>query len=288
MKKILTFIIAGVLIIAILFLIWKIIEDSGNIVESNETETEKVDKPLNISIFLDLSDRITRDITPSQMSRDTAIVANIVDFYKSHTLGPQILQAKNSLKVFFYPIPDIPEVAKLADELKVEMDNMPKTVARRERLESMKQQFLSNLNTIYSKTLEAKKYPGCDIWDFFSSKKVDEYCIQEGSRNILIVVTDGYLFDERHKIQEGNAYSYVTAATLKNPNSSLIVKRDGLGDLEVMMLEVNPLDINHRDHLIAVLNEWLTGMGIKKENIKISETSLPTNTKTIINNFLKK
>ena len=240
-----------------------------------KTEEEK---PLNVSIFLDLSDRITRELTPSQMSRDTAIVGYIIDYFKQQTQGAKILQSRNNLKVFFYPTPEISEIATLANDLSVDMSTLPQSVARRETLEGMKKKFQDNLSVIYNKTLDTGKYPGCDIWDFFSSKKVDALCMREGYRNVLIIVTDGYLFDERHKVVEGNAYSYVTPSTLANSNSSLIIKRQGLEDLEVRILEVNPLDINHRDRLVDVLENWLEGMGVKEENITVSETSLPVNT----------
>ena len=187
--------------------------------------------------------------------------------------------------MFFYPTPEISEIATLAEDLSVDMmDYQGK--GKREALESMKKKFQDNLSVIYEKTLQTGKYPGCDIWDFFSSKKVDAQCMREGCRNILVIITDGYLFDENHKIQEGDAYSYVTTSTLKNPKSSLIVKREGLENLEVRILEVNPYDINHRDQLETVLENWLIGMGVKKENITIAETSLPTDTRTIMKSFL--
>lgn len=244
------------------------------------------EKPLNISIFLDLSDRIIRDLTPSQMERDNAIVGYVIDYFIQQTQGAKILQSKNNIKVFFYPTPKMSEIATLAADLSVDMSEMPKSVARRETLERMKKQFQDNLSAIYNKTLETGKYPGCDIWDFFSSKKVDSQCMREGYRNILIILTDGYLYDENHKVVRGDSTSFISASTLANPNSALIVKRQGLENIEVRILEVNPIDINHRDRLVSVLEEWLKDMGVKEDNITVSETSLPTNTQTIIKSFL--
>ena len=42
--------------------------------ESEEIKQTPIDLPLNISIYLDLSDRLKRNLTPSQKERDTAIV----------------------------------------------------------------------------------------------------------------------------------------------------------------------------------------------------------------------
>lgn len=251
------------------------------------------DKPLNISIYLDLSDRLKRNLTPSQKERDLAIVGHIADYFRGQTVDPKILQSKNDIKVFFYPAPNSSDIATLAEDLCIDITKF-NGVEKRVVLDgdanqgkpSLKERFNKNLSAIYDKTLEANQWPGCDIWDFFSNKNVDTQCIREGFRNILIILTDGYLFDEKHKVQDGNAYSYVTPATLRNPNTSLIVKRTGLENLEVRILEVNPTDINHRDQLKNVLENWLKGMGVKEENITVSQTDLPSNTQTIVDSFL--
>lgn len=248
-------------------------------------KSEIADRPLNISIFLDLSDRLIRDMEPSQMSRDTAIIGCVLDYFKSHTLGPQILNSKNNIKVFFYPTPKSPKIATLANDLSVDMSQL-KGKDKRIALEEMKAKFQNSLAQIYNETLSEKNWIGCDIWDFFSCKKVDVQCMRKDARNILFILTDGYLFDANHKINEGNAYSYILPQTLDVPESSLIVKRGGLEDLEVCMLELNPYDIKHRDQMISILQDWFHAMGIKEKHITIAETDLPGNTKTVINSFL--
>ena len=128
---------------------------------------------------------------------------------------------------------------------------------------------------------------GCDIWDFFSNKDVDRLCIRSGFRNILVILTDGYLYHKGDMLKEGNAYSYVLSQTLENPNSSLIVKRTGLDSLEVRILEINPKDIKKQPKMVEVLENWLKGMGVKAENITVYHTDLPTHTRTVIENFLR-
>lgn len=258
-----------------------------------ESTVSQSGKPLNISIYLDLSDRLKRNLTPSQKERDLAIVGHIADYFRAQTVGPKILQSKNNIKVFFYPAPNSSDIATLAEDLCIDITKF-NGVEKRVVLDgdanqgkpSLKERFNKNLSAIYDKALDAKEFPGCDIWDFFSNKNVDTQCIREGFRNILVVLTDGYLYDEKHKVQRGDSLSWVTASSLRNPKTALIVNRKGLDDLEVRILEVNPTDINHRDHLVSVLENWLKGMGVKKENITVSETGLPINTQTIIDSFL--
>ena len=266
--------------------------ESGNTKSqpSNGSVPQKtIEKPLNISIFLDLSDRINRPMQPTQMARDTAIVGYLVDYFKSHTLGRKILSNTNKMKIFFYPQPQISKIATLAEDLSMDMEELPKTVERRKKVESMKETFQKNLDVIYQEALKAKQYPGCDIWDFFNSKKVDTYCIRKDYRNILIIITDGYLFATNHKIKEGShGYSYILPQTLADTSSYLISTRTpNLTNLEVRILEVNPLDIKHRDKLVSTLEDWLKKMGVKEKNITVSETSLPTDTKTVIKSFLE-
>lgn len=260
-------------------------KNNSNADSDKDVIASKSDQPLNISIYLDLSDRLTRNLTPSQKDRDLAIVGYIADYFKTQTLGPQILQSKNNMKVFFYPAPQSSDIATLAADLSLDIT---KYTGREKRiaLDGMKEKFTKNLTAIYDMTIEESKWTGCDIWDFFSNKNVDTQCMRKGFRNVLVILTDGYLYDAKHKVQEGNAFAFVTPATLKDANSSLIVKRTGLEDLEVRILEVNPYDINHRDRLVSVLENWLKGMGVKEENITVSETDLPTNTQTVIESFL--
>lgn len=148
----------------------------------------------------------------------------------------------------------------------------------------MKETFTKNISQIYQSTLTAKKWIGSDIWGFISDKKVDAQCIRDGYRNILVILTDGYLYYGPNKVKEGNSYSYILPQTLKDAGSSLIVKRNDLKDLEVLMLEVNPYTPLERDRLIEVLEQWFTEMEVSK--FVVADTDMPVNTTNIINNFI--
>ena len=253
---------------------------------SNGGGEKVVRTPLNISVFIDLSDRLVRDMKPTQMQRDTAIVGYLCDYFKSKILGPKILTSQDNMKIFFYPTPQSSDIATLAQNLSVDMTSL-KGVEKKNTLLSMRQNFQKNLAQIYNKAIDDgnnHKWPGCDIWGFFSSKKVDVQCTRKGYRNILIILTDGYLYDENNKIKEGHGYSYVLPQTLKDSESYLIDRRKGLENLEVRILEVNPYNTQEGYKLVPVLENWLKAMGVKE--ITVAETDLPTNTHTIIKSFL--
>ena len=250
---------------------------------------KKVVEPqsLNISVYLDLSDRLVRDLTPNQTYRDMAIINYFVDYFRNQTLGPAILKSENKMKVFFYPTPNDTEISTLAQGLSVDIGEKL-GVDKRKALDEMKDVFQKNLARIYEETLKAQKWVGCDIWDFFSSKKVDDLCVKKGARNIVVILTDGYIFAENNKINEVKAYSYILPQTLAVEGSSLIDRRKGdlkNKNLEILMLEVNPYQPNQRDKMVKVLEDWFSSMGVEKFVVAETDANL-TNTQTIIKNFL--
>lgn len=246
-------------------------------------------QPLNITMFLDLSDRLVRDNQiPNQMTIDTEIVSHICEYFHKQTNGKQILSSKNKIKVMFYPAPVDPDIANVAKKLNVDMATI-QGVEKRKTLESLSATFKTTLENIYKKTVDAQAWVGCDIWGFFVDKKVDDLCVCKGARNIIVILTDGYLYHVDNKINEGEAYSYILPQTLSNSKSSLLVpdsrKSTPLDNLEVLMLEINPYTPAQGTQMKPILENWFKEMGVKK--FKLVETdSNVTNTETIIDNFL--
>lgn len=252
--------------------------------KKTEEKAIKQIMPLNINVFIDLSDRLERDLTPSQTERDSMIISNIIDVFIEDCINNgKIINSKNHFQIFFHPAPNIREIATLANGLNIDLAR-EEMANKKVKLKSMKETFTKNISQIYQSTLTAKKWIGSDIWGFISDKKVDAQCIRDGYRNILVILTDGYLYYGPNKVKEGNSYSYILPQTLKDAGSSLIVKRNDLKDLEVLMLEVNPYTPLERDRLIEVLEQWFTEMEVSK--FVVADTDMPVNTTNIINNFI--
>lgn len=250
-----------------------------------ESESNSIPKPLNISVYLDLSDRLTRDLTPSQAERDTAIINHLIDIFVNDAVkNGKIADSKNHFQIFFYPAPKNSQIATLAKGLNVDLE---KTDIKDKKivLRDMKSQFEKSLSVLYSDAIAASNWNGSDVWGFFSNKKVDDMCIRDGYRNILVILTDGYLFDANNKIKEGNAYSYILPQTLAVPESSLIVKRNGLENLDVLMLEINPYDPKQQEALTDKLQNWFSDMGINK--FVVANTDLPVNIEHTIDRFME-
>ena len=254
--------------------------------ENNKEEgaqTANAMKPLNISIYLDLSDRLERQMYPSQKDRDIEIVNYITEILKNHAVSQKILPSRDRIKIFFYPTPNDSKIALLSKDLEMDLSKA-QPAEKKQMLLDFQERFTTSLTKIYDATLQDKYWIGSDIWGFFK-KQIDTYCIREDARNVIVILTDGYLFYAPNKLKEGDNYSYILPQSLANPNSGLIVSRQGLENIEVLMLEINPIDPKHQDRMEIILQNWLNGMGVQK--MYVGETDQPSNTKLIIDKFLK-
>ena len=260
--------------------------DSTNAnVESIQTSVPTSKQPLNISIYLDLSDRIKPDGTNelSQQDKDIAIVEYLANYVKQRAVKMKILPCKDRIKVFFYPQPSDAKIALLSDQLELDLKATDLKDKKR-RLTSFTDEFKNSLEQIYSSTIETGNWIGSDIWGFFN-KPINNYCIKSGYRNILVVLTDGYIDYVPNKLSSGSAHNFISSTTLKDSKSTLIPGKAELNSLEVLMLELNPKPITDQPKMEQVISDWLKEMGVQK--YYVGETDVITNTKMIIQNFIK-
>lgn len=255
-------------------------------------EPAEVKTPINISVFLDLSDRLDSTCNGgfpvSQMTRDTAVVNALVDYFVTTCVEHKISENKNRFQILFHPTPKTSDIMSLAANLNIDMAKISNPADKKKKLVAMKDEFSKSLTQIYEQTLRDKKWIGSDIWGFFCNKnaKVDNLCIREGYRNIMVILTDGYIYHKDNMQQDGSSYSYILPSLVNNvPDLSLMAPRTGLDSLEVTILEINPGKPLMQSKLISVLETWLKDMGVKR--YVVSETGMPSDTRTIIDNFLQ-
>lgn len=248
--------------------------------------------PMNLSVFLDLSDRLDStcngNFPVSQMTRDTSIISSLVDLFIDTCKVHKISECKNHFQILFHPTPNASDIATTAANLNVDMSKITDPGEKKKKLMAMKNEFSKSLGFIYNQTLHDKKWAGSDIWGFFCNKnaKIDDLCIRKGYRNVLVILTDGYIYHENNIQQKGNSYSYVLPKLVDNvADLSLMAPRKGLDNLEVLMLEINPGKPVRQAKLISVLEDWLKNMEVKR--YAVSETGMPSDTRTITENFFK-
>ncbi len=282
------------------------------------TESDKVDEAaegpaivaappaqLNISVLWDLSDRIdpTKQAEmPSNADRDISIIKSFSDFLKKDMDTKGAFSAKGKLKVFFSPNPSDQNINSLAAKLDVDLAGKDVKV-KKDLYDNISSNFEQTARQITDLTIKTSKWEGSDVYRFFKNDVVD-YCVSKDSsyRNILVLITDGYIFHPQSKGRIGNKSEYIlpdllTSLGLRNnadfstvfeaKNCGLISKRSDLSNLEILVLEVDS-DENHKndeDVIKLYLQKWFSEMGVKR--FEIYNTDLPENTKKRIADFLK-
>lgn len=252
-------------------------------------------KNLNISLLIDLSDRIdpekNSNPTMEYFQRDVEYIKAIDKGFLDHIKTKRVIQLNDQMQVFFNPEPSDPKMNELTKELKVSFDKN----TTKDNINLVDKKYASLPLQIYQSAIKDKQYVGSDIWEFFKNK-VKDYCIKDGHRNILFILTDGYIYHKDSKFSEGKKTSYLTPELVKSLklNSSdfktkiqdnglgFIKANDDLENLEVIVLGINPVKGNpfEGDVIKEYWENWFKEMKIK--NYQIKSADLPSNLEPII------
>jgi len=292
----------------IIFILLLIIFSCGNnepredVEEKNIDHINNQDKQLNISILLDLSDRVVKEMQPSQVIRDIAIINKITDMFKSDMEKKGAYMSKQKLRVLFTPAPADPNINNISKKLRIDLSKT-EIKNKKDIFDNVKTDFESAIQEIYKLTIESRNWIGSDIWRFFKNDVVD-FCVESDNeyRNILIIVTDGYIYHKQSFDRIENKTTYITPVFIQKEgfrnNSNwleqfnkqkfgLLSERQDLNNLEILVLEINPSN-NHRndeDIIKTFISKWFEEMNV--QSFSIYNTSLPENTATRIENFFK-
>ncbi len=252
---------------------------------------------LNISLLLDLSDRID---LPNQQVKDSAYILSLAKAFNTHIKSKKLGLLYDKMEVFFEPVPTDPKINQISNQLKI---SYTKGVSKKEWIPKTLDLYENNPSLIYNLArLSSKKggYPGSDTWRFFKDH-VTDYCIERCRRNILVILTDGYMYHEKSIQNNENQTSYLTPQylsklALNTPNWKEIMEKRNLGfipanknlnDLEVLVIGIenqNPKHPYAQDIIKTYWYNWLKSMGVK--NPKIKNSDLPSNIEKIIFNFI--
>lgn len=265
---------------------------------------KKIGKQINISVLWDLSDRINPAIhkeQPSNAERDIAIIKYFADYLKSDMDKKGAFMAKGKLKVFFSPNPSDPNINALSSKLDIDLSNKD-VKAKKDIYDNISGTFEQTAKQITDVTIKTSKWDGSDIYRFFKND-VKDYCVSKDTsyRNILVLLTDGYIFHPQSKGMVGTKSEYILPSLLaslglrNNPNyksviqtknCGLISTRSDLNNLEILVLEINS-EANHKDDEDVIklyLQNWFAEM--KTKRFEIYNTDLPDNTKKRVSDFL--
>jgi len=254
---------------------------------------------INVSILLDLSDRIDPDKNPNPampyFQRDMEYIKAIQKGFIDHIKTKRIITYDDQMQVFFNPEPSDPKINQFTKDLKVSFNKN----TSKDYFTSVEKKYAEIPSYIYQSAIKDGNYIGSDIWEFFKNK-VKDYCIKSDRRNILFILTDGYMYhkDSRFEEKNDNSYktSYLTSKLIKANNLTtsgfktdiekngygFVKANDNLNNLEVIVLGINPEKGNPFEE--AVIKEywenWFKEMKIK--NYQIKSADLPSNIEPII------
>lgn len=272
---------------------------------------------LNVSIFLDLSDRISPVRSPNAAmdywKRDHEYLKTIVGSFQNHLRNKRVSTIDDNIKLRVHPLPhDILEINEMIKELDMHFD---KDNATLDNICSIYPIYMDHVAHLYESMLEQKEpaakkgideYPGSDIFGFFKSN-VKDYCIKEGHRNILFILTDGYEYykDNGRKKDQNNKSNHILSSSLRdwgfnasnykikleNEGYGFEVVTSGLEDLEVYLIGLAPKQSWEQDVLLHYWMNWFEAMGVKNfQNGNgrkyIKEADLPANIDNAIQEFI--
>ncbi len=280
----------------------KVDVEEEEMISISTTKTTSSNDNLNISILLDLSDRISPDKYPSPamefFMRDIGYLESVARSLELHLLNKRVRQIDDKIKVFIDPEPSDRSLNRKINELQVHFANHNVT---KETILNLPKNYDSISKLIYESAIKDDNYIGSDIWGFFKNK-VDDYCIDEGYRNIVVILTDGYMYHKDAKMRENNRTSYLLSRDLNTnvlnkanwqkrmdvKDFGFIVANKDLSNLEVLVLGINPAKGNpyEEDVIRAYWSKWFDEMKVKSYEIK--QADLPTHMDKIIRDFILK
>ncbi len=122
------------------------------------------------------------------------------------------------MQLFFNPEPSSDKINEIAEEVKYSIYKDASVNLINDTKELYSEEPMNYMNLLKTDANGKKSnYPGSDIWRFFKDN-VQDYSIDNCHRNILVILTDGYMFYENTQMTEGNRTSYLTPNSLKRLN----------------------------------------------------------------------
>lgn len=297
--------------IYILSFIFIVLQSCGNKTETvlgnpkthqeNSVSKSNHSNNINLSLLLDLSDRIDPLKYPNPTMefyiRDIGYIKSAAEAFDSHLRNKKVVQTNDKIQLFFDPEPQNNEINTLSSQLKYSIN---KSNTSKELMDEIKTSYTTNPSKIYDLTIKDKNYPGSETWSFFKNR-VQDYCIDDSYRNILILLTDGYLYHKNSKRKEGNQTTYITPELIRenglntanwkekmtDKKFGFIPANENLSQLEILVIGINPDKKNpyEEDVIKAYWKDWFTKMNVKRFEIKNAD--LPSNMDKIIKNFIE-
>jgi len=256
--------------------------------KKNGKEPAKLHLPqYNICLLLDLSDRISPTSEPLQRTKDRQAIAGILELFEEQVKSRLFV---NSTDVIRVGVADQPTgygetLLRITDVMTIDMGRL-KATKKREQFPRLKEQFLARVDELYQVACANTAFEGADIWRFFR-EDLDKYRVSETAgrpiRNILVVLTDGYITfgNQKTRPRKDNRASFMNVARFRHNGweQEFVSGNHGLmsggkhPEWEVLVLEVSPKRTEDLPIITKYWSQWFEEMGINRYRIEKSNDS---------------
>lgn len=255
----------------------------------------------NITVLLDLSDRIDPKKHPIQKKKDIEAISAVVRALKQNIKVKGAFNTNDRFKVVFYPELVDGTMLDISARLNTDFSKL-EVKNKKQHFEGMETTLGLRLAELYDLTVESSEFTGSDIFNFFKDRAKD-VTLAPGYKNIVVVITDGYMFWEKGKMNYGNRFSYIGpnaqhVAQFRNApgweekfekeNFGFININRDLSDLNVLVLELDPVAEHPQDYDIMkkYWEQWFDEMHIPQTQYKVVKTGMPLEVGRIIEDFI--
>ena len=249
----------------------------------------------NYVVLLDLSDRL---LQAGQVSRDTALIGQVLATYRAGVATKLFVGSADRLKIVLAPQASHPgAVQQLGQGLYLDLGQVP--LAERRHLATPLKRLRKQVAALYaaaSQDRSPRHYAGADLWHYFRDQLALDFPTSPDyeDHNHLLVLTDGYLDFEDYAghRQAGHRYAstrFVPALAHEGEQWPTVFKQANYGliplpgpcplalrRLQVVVAEVQPHAEYHLDILTAVWQQWLRESGLPTPQVLPRATDLPT------------
>ncbi|NPV10872.1 MAG: hypothetical protein HPY57_03685 [Ignavibacteria bacterium] len=272
--------------------------------QTDEKVSQKNYKNINLTILIDLSDRISEGLNPGQANSDIKLINNVLEIFKKYLAEKGVVYSEDKIKVIYYPEVDSDTMNSIIDSLNIDFAKLS-FVERKNVYNTLIQNFNKNLNKLYDKASRMSEYPGSDLFNYFKHRLVDDCIIDDSSYlNVLLILTDGYIYHENAKYQIGNRFSYLAPKSahiqifrnrpdwediFNKQDYGLINTGVDLSNLYIIAAQFNPISSSPKDFdiLKKYWSRWFEEQKVNHRNYKILRNDNPKLNSAIIEKFFQ-
>ena len=245
----------------------------------------------NLVVVLDLSDRIDPRRHPGQAELDRKLLEGLVGVFEEKVRRGLYLLSRDRLSIAVAPQESgyQGEVLSLADRLRIDMNelNTSRGLRGKPAFDRARDAAVAGIRDLYRLAGSERGYVGADLWSFFRDRLPGHLAPEGSARNVLVVVTDGYInFDpdvERARPRQGGRASFMQVSSLRGvsgwrtqlarADQGLIAFGPVCRGAEVLVVGLRYNDLRDQPVIEGYWTKWLGELGASRVQLLPADDS---------------